>query len=57
MVSGPFMHRQFVKAGLTKGSKDDTQFKVGLKVIHSQPKLMVSTREEMIRILREFIGI
>ena len=57
MISPSFMHRQFVKAGLTKGSKDDTQFKVGLKVIHSQPKLMVSTREEMIRILREFIGI
>lgn len=57
MVSPSFMERQFIKAGLVKGSGNDTQFKVGLEIINKQPKLMTSTKEEMIKILREFVGI
>lgn len=57
MVSTLFMERQFVKAGLVKGSGDDTQFQFGMEIIKKQPKLLMSTKAEMIQILRDFIGI
>ena len=57
MISPSFMHRQFIKAGLVKGSKDDTQFELGKEIIHKQPKLLMSTRDAMIAILREFLEI
>lgn len=57
MISPSFMERQFVKAGLSKGSKDHTQFEVGLVIINKQGKLLVSTKNEMIKMLREFIDI
>lgn len=57
MVSPSFMERQFIKAGLVKGSGDDTQFQLGLEIIKKQPKLLVSTRNEMVKILKDFVGI
>lgn len=56
MVSPFFLERQFIKAELAKGSKDYSQFELGMEIINEQLKLLVSTRNEMIKILREFIG-